>query len=267
MPMRKSNNMKVVLFCGGFGTRMREYSESIPKPMVPVGYRPILWHIMKYYAYYGHKDFVLALGYKADVIKNYFRSYDECVSNDFVLTGGGKKVELLASDIDDWRITFVDTGLKANIGMRLKAVEKHVAGEEIFLANYADGVTDAPLPDMIERLRASGSIASFVSVKPKASFHTITADPAGRVKSIDHITKSGARINGGFFVLRQEIFRYIEEGDELVEAPFHRLIEKGLLSAYAHDGFWAAMDTFKEQQELENLYGTGNAPWAVWNGH
>jgi glucose-1-phosphate cytidylyltransferase len=259
--------MKVVLFCGGFGTRMREYSETVPKPMVPVGYRPIIWHIMKYYAHYGHKDFILALGYKADVIKNYFKSYDETHSNDFVLSGGGKKIELLASDIDDWRITFVDTGLKANVGMRLKAVQKHLAGEEIFLANYTDGVSDLPLPEMIGRFKRSESVASFVSVKPRASFHMISADKEGRVEMIDHIAKSGARINGGFFVFRKTIFDYLKEGDELVEGPFHRLIEEKKLFTYAHDGFWACMDTFKEQQELENLYGTGNAPWAVWNGH
>ena len=258
--------MRVVLFCGGFGTRMREYSESIPKPMVPIGYRPILWHVMKYYSFYGHKDFILALGYKADVIKNYFKSYDETHSNDFVLSEGGKKIELLASDIDDWKITFVDTGLKANIGMRLKAVEKHLAGEEIFLANYSDGVSDLPLPDMFESFLESDCIASFASVKPKASFHMVVADEAGRVKKIDHVTKMGARINGGFFVLRRSIFNFIEEGDELVEAPFHRLIKADKLFAYNHDGFWAAMDTFKEQRELEDLYGTGHAPWTVWNG-
>jgi glucose-1-phosphate cytidylyltransferase len=257
--------MKVVLFCGGMGMRMREYSESIPKPMVPIGYRPIIWHIMKYYAFYGHKEFILCLGHKADVIKNYFRNYDECVSNDFVLSEG--KVDLLASDIHDWKITFVDTGLKTNIGGRLKAVQKYVAGEEIFLANYSDGLSDVPLPDVIEKFKESGSVASFVSVKPKASFHMMHADEAGRVKSIEHIANTGARINGGFFVLRKEIFDYMREGDELVEAPFHRLIIEGGLFSYAHDGFWACMDTFKEQQELETLYGTGNAPWAVWNGH
>jgi glucose-1-phosphate cytidylyltransferase len=258
--------MKVVLFCGGLGTRMREYSESIPKPMVPIGYRPILWHVMKYYAFYGHKDFILCLGYKADTIKNYFRSYDECVSNDFVLTRGGKNIELLTSDIDDWRITFVDTGLKSNIGMRLKAVERHLAGEEVFLANYTDGLCDVPLPELIGRFKQSDAVASFVSVKPRASFHMVTTDEAGRVKSIDHVTKMGARINGGFFVLRQEIFRYMEVGDELVEAPFRRLIAKNKLLAYPHEGFWAWMDTFKEQKELEDLYAGGNAPWLVWNG-
>jgi glucose-1-phosphate cytidylyltransferase len=245
--------------------RMREYSESIPKPMVPIGYRPILWHIMKYYAFYGHKEFILCLGHRADVIKNYFRTYDECVSNDFVLSEG--KVDLLASDIHDWKITFVDTGLKTNIGGRLKAVEKYVEKEEIFLANYADGLSDVPLPEVIEKFKESESVASFVSVKPKASFHVMHADARGRVKSIEHIVSTGARINGGFFVLKPEIFSYMSTGDELVEAPFHRLIKEDRLYSYAHDGYWACMDTFKEQQELETLYGSGNAPWAVWNGH
>jgi len=137
--------MKVVLFCGGLGMRLREYSENLQKPMVPIGYRPVLWHIMKYYAHFGHKDFILCLGYRGDVIKNYFRHYDETVSNDFVLTEGGRKVELLRSDISDWRITFVDTGVNSNIGMRLKAVQQYVENEEMFLANYSDGLSDLPL--------------------------------------------------------------------------------------------------------------------------
>lgn len=259
--------MKVVLFCGGLGLRMREYSEAVPKPMVPIGYRPILWHVMKYYAHFGHKDFILCLGYKADVIKNYFRNYDECVSNDFVLSGGGRHLELLTSDIDDWRITFVDTGLSSNIGQRLKAVEKHLQNEEIFLANYTDGLSDLDLTALVEHFSRSGKLACFVSVKPRASFHMIDVDAEGIVKSIEHITKSGARINGGFFVFRREIFEFIKEGEELVEEPFRRLIAKGELVSYTHNSFWACMDTFKERQELEDLYSRGNAPWTVWNGH
>ena len=259
--------MKVVLFCGGLGMRMREYSEALPKPMVPIGYRPILWHVMKYYAHYGHKDFILCLGYRADVIKKYFLEYDECVTNDFVLTKGGRNVELLASDIDDWNITFVDTGLTSNIGQRLKAVQKHLKGEEMFLANYTDGLSDVPLLAVIESFKESGNIACFVSVKPRASFHLIETEQNGAVKSIEHIGKTGARINGGFMVLRQEIFRYMEDGDELVEAPFRRLIGEGKLMTYAHEGYWACMDTFKEKQDLEDVFGRGNAPWAVWNGH
>jgi glucose-1-phosphate cytidylyltransferase len=258
--------MKVVLFCGGFGMRMREYSEAVPKPMVPIGYRPILWHVMKYYAHYGHKDFILCLGYKADVIKNYFRTYDECVSNDFVLSGGGKNVELLSSDIGDWRITFLDTGLSSNIGMRLKAVEKHLSNEEVFLANYTDGLCDVNLNELVETFRRSNRVACFVSVKPRASFHMISVDREGIVKSIEHVTKSGARINGGFFVFRRDLFRYMKEGEELVEQPFRRLISEEQLLSHAHNGFWACMDTFKERQELEDLYSRGNAPWTVWNG-
>jgi len=142
--------MKVVLFCGGLGMRLREYDENLPKPMVPIGYRPILWHVMKYYAHFGHRDFILCLGYRADVVKNYFRNYDECVSNDFVLSNGAKTLELLQSDIKDWRITFVDTGINATIGERLKAVEPHLAGEATFLANYSDGLTDVFLPGHLE---------------------------------------------------------------------------------------------------------------------
>ena len=258
--------MKVVLFCGGFGMRMREFSESIPKPMVPIGYRPILWHVMKYYAHYGHKDFILCLGYKADVIKNYFLEYDECLSNDFVFSKGGKSLELLSRDIDDWNITFVDTGLTTNIGGRLKAVQKHVKGEDVFLANYTDGLSDVHLPSVIASFRRSRNAACFVSVKPRASFHLINSDDAGIVRSIEHIGRSGARINGGFLVLRQEIFDYIHEGEDLVEEPFRRLIADGKLMTHPHEGFWGCMDTFKERQELEDVYGRGNAPWVVWNG-
>ena len=259
--------MKVVLFCGGMGMRMRDYSEAIPKPMVPIGYRPILWHVMKYYAHYGHKDFILCLGYRADTIKKYFLEYDECLSNDFVLSQGGKGLELLASDIHDWRITFVDTGLTSNIGRRLKAVEKHLAGEDTFLANYSDGLSDVDLRAVIDTLRHSNGVACFVSVKPKASFHLIEADAGGVVRRIDHITKTGARINGGFFAFRQEIFQHVQDGEELVEEPFRRLIAAGRLVTYRHEGFWACMDTFKEKQELEDIYAQGKAPWAVWNGN
>jgi glucose-1-phosphate cytidylyltransferase len=258
--------MKVVLFCGGFGMRMREYSEAVPKPMVPIGYRPILWHVMKYYAHYGYKDFILCLGYKADVIKNYFRNYDECLSNDFVLSGGGKNLQLLGSDIDDWRITFVDTGLTSNIGQRLKAVEKYLQDEDVFLANYSDGLSDVNMTELMEVFLKSKRVACFVSVKPAASFHMITVDGDGLVRSIEHIAKSGARINGGFFLFRREIFQYIKDGEELVEEPFRRLISEGQLLSYSHNKFWACMDTFKELQVLEDLYGRGKAPWAVWNG-
>jgi glucose-1-phosphate cytidylyltransferase len=258
--------MKVVIFCGGLGMRLREFSESIPKPMVPVGYRPILWHVMRYYAHFGHKDFILCLGYKADTIKQYFLKYDETISNDFVLAEGGKRVELLASDIQDWKITFVDTGLNSNIGQRLKAVQPFLQGEERFLANYSDGLTDLNLPDMIEFAKARDAAACFLGVAPTSSFHLVQADERGRVKSIRHIKDIGMRVNGGFFVLKSSIFDYMHEGEELVQEPFQRLAELGQLHSYAYDGFWACMDTFKERQLLDDMYARGQPPWEVWRG-
>jgi len=256
--------MKVVLFCGGLGTRLREYSESIPKPMVNIGYRPILWHVMRYYAHYGHKDFILCLGYKADIIKKYFLNYDECLSNDFILSLGGKKLELLSSDIQDWKITFVDTGLTSNIGQRLKTVEAYLEGEEVFLANYSDGLTDLPLPRFIDYFYENRKIAGFLCVKPTQSFHVVSMKDNGMVSAIQHVAQSDIWINGGYFIFRKEIFKYINEGEELVQEPFSRLSEMEELMAYKYEGFWACMDTFKDKQQLDDLYAHGHAPWEVW---
>jgi glucose-1-phosphate cytidylyltransferase len=257
--------MKVVLFCGGLGMRLREFSENIPKPMVNIGYRPILWHIMKYYAHYGHKDFILCLGHGADFIKDYFLNYNECLSNDFVLRKGGKNLQLFNSDIDDWKITFADTGTNSNIGQRLKAVEKYLDGEDVFLANYSDGLTDLSLNNQIEQLLHEEKVASFLCVKPNLSCHFITLNPDGVVEAIKDVTSSDLRINGGYFVFRREIFQYMKDGEELLHEPFQRLVEQAQLLAYKYDGFWAAMDTFKDKQSLDHLYAEGKAPWQVWN--
>jgi len=256
--------MKVVLFCGGLGTRLREYSETIPKPMVPIGHRPILWHLMKYYAYYGHHDFILCLGYRGDLIRQYFLNYDECISNDFVLSNGGRDVRVYGRDIADWRITFVDTGLNSNIGQRLKAVQPFLEGERTFLANYSDGVSDLPLPGMIEFFEGHDAVACFAGVAPTQSFHLVSAEPGGRVSSIQHVKDIGMRVNGGFFVLRHDIFDWMRPGEELVQEPFQRLAEAGKLLSYSYDGFWACMDTFKDKQLLEDLYTRGQVPWEVW---
>jgi len=257
--------MKVVLFCGGLGMRLRDYADNIPKPMVEIGYRPILWHIMKYYAYYGHKEFILCLGYRADVIKNYFLNYNECISNDFVLSKGSKELRLITSDIDDWTITFLDTGYSSNIGQRLIAVKDYLKGEDVFLANYADGLTDMHLPSQIDHFMSRDKIASFVAVKPRHSFHVVSLENDDRVSEIQHLTQSGIWINGGFFIFKKEIYNYFENGEELVEEPFQRLIEKGELITYKHEGFWASMDTFKDKQQLGEMYRHGNSPWQVWN--
>ncbi len=256
--------MKVVLFCGGMGTRLREYSETIPKPMVPIGNRPILWHILKYYAHYGHKDFILCLGYKADVIKDYFLNYSECISNDFVLSDGGKRVKLLSSDMQDWRITFVDTGLHSSVAQRLRAVREHLDGEEVFLANYTDCLTDVPLPTLIDNFQAQDKSASFLCVQLSHSFHVVRMDGDSRVTGLVPANDANIWINGGYFVFRRDIFDYIGEGDELVVEPFERLIRKDRLCAYPCRGFWACMDTFKERQTLEELWSRGKAPWEVW---
>ena len=255
--------MKVVLFCGGAGMRLRGYVDDVPKPMVQIGYRPILWHLMKYYAHYGHKDFILCLGHKGNVIKDYFLHYEESVSNDFVLSQGGKKIDFVNRDIDDWTITFVETGINANIGERFKAVEQHLADEEMFLANYADGLSDLHLPRMIDEFRKSKAVGSLLLVQPTASFDIVQLSSEGKVTQISPLSNTDIWINGGFFVFRREIFQYMQPGDELVRAPFQRLIERGALLAHRSGCFWQCMDTFKDKQCLEEL-NQGKAPWKVW---
>lgn len=256
--------MKVVILCGGLGTRLREETEFRPKPMVPVGERPILWHIMKIYAHFGFKEFILCLGYKGDIIKDYFLNYNECRSNDFVLSQGGKRVELLRKDIEDWSITFVDTGMNSNIGERLMAVQHFLRDDEVFLANYSDGLTDFHLPLMVDPFQQEKQIATFLSVRPNNSFHFVSRREDGTVTAIDDVLSANAWINGGFFVLRREIFDYMRAGDELVVEPFQRLIAEGKLSTHAYEGFWRCVDTFKDLQALETLYSKGRPPWELW---
>ena len=256
--------MKVVLFCGGTGMRLRGYADDVPKPMVTIGTRPILWHLMKYYAHFGHKDFILCLGYKGNCIKDYFLHYDESASNDFVWSQGGKKIQFMNRDIDDWTVTFVETGANANIGERLRAVESYLQHEEIFLANYGDGLSDLPLPTMLDTFRRSDAVASLLLVQPTASFDIVTSGPEGMVTDICALSRSETWINGGFFAMRPEVFRYMRAGEELVREPFQRLIAEQALLAYKYAGFWQCMDTFKDKQRLEDLNQSA-APWKVWN--
>ena len=257
--------MKVVLFCGGLGTRLRDYSEAIPKPMVKIGYRPILWNIMKYYAHFGHTDFILALGYKADVIKDYFGNYDETISNDFVFSKGGKDIQLKASDIDDWTITFVDTGAESNIGQRLMCVREHLGDDKMFLANYADGLSNLDLNAHIEAFRAQpDKVAAMVTYSPVGTFHLVSATDGGLVTSIEPMSATNQMLNTGYFVLRNEIFDHMNYGEELVFEPFQRLIAKKMLIAHQHNGFWMAMDTFKDKMALDEMYEKGQSPWEVW---
>jgi glucose-1-phosphate cytidylyltransferase len=234
--------MKVVLFCGGAGLRLRGAIDDVPKPMVPIGARPILWHLMKYYAFFGHQEFILCLGHKGEVIEEYFRTHSE----------------------PNWRIDFADTGASTNIGERLKSIEPQLEREEIFLANYGDGLSDLPLDAMLEVFRHSSAIAALALVAPTATFDVVTTAPEGMVESVRPVSSSGLWINGGFFAMRPRIFDYIRPGEELVREPFQRLIAHQALLAYKYPGFWQCMDTFKDRQHLENLDQSGGAPWKLW---
>lgn len=256
--------MKVVIFCGGMGLRLREYSENVPKPLVPIGDHPIIWHLMKYYAHYGHKDFILCLGHKGEAIKKFFLGYNEALSSDFVLSEGGRNLRLLNTDFRHWSITFVDTGAKAQIGERLGAVREYLTNDDVFLANYVDGLSDIDLNKVIERFSQSGKTACFVSVPPTQTFHLVDIDSFDHVTNISHAGASDTWINGGYFVFSKRIFDYMRPGEDLVNEPLRRLIEARELITVKHNGFWACMDTFKERQHLEDLWSKGAAPWQVW---
>ena len=257
--------MKVVLFCGGLGMRMREGPTSAPKPMNMIGDRPLLWHVMRYYAHFGHTDFVLCLGYGASAVKNFFLTYDETRSNDFILENGAREVKLLRTDISEWRITFVDTGLNSPIGERLRRVRRFVADEEIFLANYADVLTTADLNDMIRQFEVSSAAASLLAVPPQSSHHVVDIDEAGLITRVTPMQDLRQWENGGFFVFRPEIFDHLNEGEDLVEDALPRLIAQRRVLAYPHKGYWSPADTVKERAQLEEMYHRGNCPWMVWD--
>ena len=256
--------MKVVLFCGGLGMRMRADNQSLPKPMMPIGSRPVLWHVMRYYAHFGAREFVLCLGYGAEAVKDYFLDYRETASNDFVLTKGGEHVDMLNTDISNWTITFIDTGMDTAIGERLRRVRPYLEGDEMFLANYGDILTDAPQNRLIEEFVDTGAVAQFLAVRPQDSFHVVHLEPDGHVSGLEPVATMSMRINGGYFVLRQGIFDYLEEGDDLVMDGCVRAARDRRLRAVPYDGFWAPMDTLKERAALEESYRSGISPWALW---
>jgi glucose-1-phosphate cytidylyltransferase len=256
--------MKVVIFCGGLGLRMRTQIDSAPKPMMAIGDRPVLWHIMRYYAHFGHTEFILCLGHGAASVKQYFLNYDETHSNDFVLSKGGTDIELLQTDISEWNISFIETGIDTAIGERLRKVRHLLDDDEVFLANYGDVLTDAPMDRIVDNFIASDAVASLLAVPPQASFHVVGVDENSRVDAITQVATMPMWINGGYFVLRQGLFDVLGQGEDLVEDAFARLARVGRLAAVRHDGFWAPMDTLKERSTLEALDRSGNAPWKLW---
>jgi glucose-1-phosphate cytidylyltransferase len=257
--------MKVVLFCGGLGTRLREHSDTTPKSLVNIGIRPILWHLMRYYAHYGHTEFILCLGYRGDMIREYFLNYKEALSNDFTLSDGGRTIDLHQRDFEDWKITFVDTGLHTNIGQRLLRVRKYLGNDPVFLANYSDGLSDIPLDRQLAEFNSQGVLASFAAVSnSQSSFHVTNVEKDGLVSSIGPISDKELLVNGGFFSFRKEIFDYINEGEELVEQPFQRLIAAKKLAAFRWNGFWRCMDTFKDKITFDRMEARRECPWMVW---
>jgi len=255
--------MKVVLFCGGYGMRMRSGADDdVPKPMQRVGPRPLLWHIMRYYAHFGHTEFILCLGYGAQHVKDYFLGYRETSSNDFVLRDG--EVELLSTDISNWRITFADTGMDTPIGERLRRVQHHLGDDKVFLANYSDVLSDAPLDVMIGRLLDSDHMASMLVVPPQSSFHCVQLDGTSSVTSLAPVSELPLWENGGYFVLRREIFDRLPEGGDLVDDVCGSLARDGRLLAHRHQGFWQSADTIKERVRLDASYASGERPWMVW---
>jgi glucose-1-phosphate cytidylyltransferase len=257
--------MKVVLFCGGEGLRLHPSTESLPKPLTQVGGKPLLLLLMKYYSYFGYNEFILCLGYKGDEVKQYFLHYDECPPGDFVLSRGRAKQRLSKSDVEDWTITFADTGLAATVSQRLQRVKKYLEGEEAFLANYADGLTDMYLPDLVTFFTRRKKTACLVTVKPSLYFHAVTTGRGDCVEKVVDLGQTGLRINGGFFIFTHRIFEHLKPGEDLVPQTFQRLIQKRELVAYPYDGFWASLDTYKDKQRLDALAAEETPIWEIWD--
>jgi glucose-1-phosphate cytidylyltransferase len=257
--------MKVVIFCGGLGTRLREETEFRPKPMVPVGERPILWHIMKHYAHYGHKDFVLCLGYKGEVIKEYFRNYHWNTSDVTLQLGPRPHIKYHNQhDEEDWTVTLVDTGANTMTGGRLKRVLRFIE-DETFLLTYGDGVSDVDINASIEFHKQQGKTITVTAVQPAGRFGDLEI-VGNRVTGFkEKAEKQSNRINGGFFVVNKKIGAYINDDATVLEQePLNRLAAEGEIAAFPHEAFWQCMDTFREQQLLTNLWNSGKAPWKIW---
>ncbi|PIN86288.1 glucose-1-phosphate cytidylyltransferase [Candidatus Woesearchaeota archaeon CG10_big_fil_rev_8_21_14_0_10_44_13] len=260
---KNQKNTKVVILCGGMGTRLREQTEFMPKPLVEIGGMPILWHIMKTYSHYGFKDFILCLGYKGDMLKEYFVNF-EWKANDFTLNLKSKKEKIIHSNnTDDWNITFVNTGLETNTGGRIKKIEKYIDGD-MFLVTYGDGVADIDINKLMAYHNSLKPTATLSAIHPISRFGVIEVDNKGFAKSFKEKPQLDGVINGGFFVFNRKIFDYLDENCVLEQDPLMALAKENKLAVYEHKGFWYCMDTFKDMEYLNGLWKKGNVPWKVW---
>ena len=255
---------KVVILCGGMGTRLKEETEFRPKPLVHIGNLPILWHIMKHYSHYGYKDFVLCLGYKGDMIKEYFLNYER-MSNDFTINLGKDKGILVnhTKISEDWNITFAQTGDYTNTGGRIKKIEKYIT-EDRFLATYGDGVSDVDINNLVEFHQQKNKIGNITGVHPWSKYGTVHSDENNIITKFKEKPILKDVINGGYFVFKKQVFDYLDEDCMLENEPFERLAKEKQLTLFKHDGFWHCMDTYKDFQDLNKVWNSGKVPWKIW---
>lgn len=256
--------MKVVILCGGFGSRIRDVAEDIPKPMITIGRHPILWHIMRHYASYGFKEFVLCLGHKGDVIRSFFHNYQINMQDSTIVLGGGGVRFHGDQNVADWRVTLADTGQTAMTGARLRKIQKYIGDDEQFMLTYGDGVGDVPIDKLLRFHNGHGRVLTVTGVRPPGRFGELMASPDGIVTEFNEKPQATAgRISGGFFVCQRKLFDYLDDRDNLVfeQEPMKRLVADRQACLFEHDGFWQPMDTSREYQLLNALYAEGRAPW------
>lgn len=258
--------MKTVILAGGLGTRISEESHLKPKPMIEIGDRPILWHIMKIYSYYGFNDFIICLGYKGYVIKEFFADYYLHMSDvTFDFTNGNGMI-IHQNVAEPWKVTLVDTGLNAQTGARVKKIQKYV-GDEPFFLTYGDGVSDININDLLEHHKASGKTATITAIQPGGRFGVLDIDDDNTIRSfVEKAKEDGGWINGGFMVLEPGVFDYLSEKDNCIfeREPMVNMAKDAQLNAYKHTGFWQCMDTQRDKNALERLWQSGEAPWKRW---
>lgn len=257
--------MKVVILCGGYGTRIRDVTESLPKPMINIGPYPILWHIMQYYRKFGHKDFVLCLGYKSSAIKDFFFNFKTHTSDVTLELNHPERTIFHGSQTElDWKVTLAETGLNAMTGARIRKIARYVEQDEHFMLTYGDGVGDVDLDKLFAFHKAHGKVLTVTGVRPPGRFGELCADSSGKITEFNEKPQAtGGRISGGYFVCRKDIFKYLGDSDDLVfeQGPMRELVKDGQMMVFEHNGFWQPMDTYREYSLLNDLYNSGNAPW------